>query len=279
MHGMRSIPKRVQIGHKNLAQAAILILAGIVLFGSYWLNKSTDGPNNATNNWWSSLLQNFGAGLCSALVLIWLYDRVIEHEANKIKAERNRIAAQQLVVPLRSQIYGLLFAMYRSAVANKPEIEIKSWKEFLTVHFPEQIPYLDLSKRSPGSYPAVTLYSKYISDHMSRFSMELQTWLNKYGTVVDADLVESVELVTSSNFMWSSSTLDQFVNFSPPPPFPQGVDWPALYKFDPATCHEYGTRLSDLVDAVERKLPEPISKFQEGYWRNQFFEIGYARRG
>jgi hypothetical protein len=264
--GILKVPGWARVRRRRLAQAAILILAVIVL----WLSHRLDAP---TNTWWPSLLQNFGAGLCSALVLIWLYDQVIEYEANKAKAERNRIAADQLVAPLRSQIYGLLFPMYRSAVRKRPEKEIESWREFLTLHFPEEVTQLDISARSPGSYPLVTPYPRYISNHLSRFSNELQSWLNKYSATVDADLVETLEQVTSSGFMMLGSSLEQFMQFVPP-------DFPFMnaFRFDRAMCLEYGTKLSNLVDAVERKLPKSISRFEPEYWHNAFLDVGYARR-
>jgi hypothetical protein len=254
---------------KGLAQVTILILATLVL----WISHRLNTPTNA---WWSSLLQNFGAGLCSALVLIWLYDQIIERESNRVRAERNRIAASQLIAPLRSQIYGLLFPMYRSATAKKQGI--KSWREFLTVHFPEEMPNLDISIRSPGSYPQVTPYPKFISDNMSRFSLSLQSWLSKYGAVADADLVEPLEQVIGSSFMVLSSGLEQITNVVPSLPLPAPLPFSKLFTFERSMCQEYGARLSALVDAVERKLPSPISKFEEMYWHNAALGIGYARK-
>lgn len=170
---------------KRWAQLAVLSVALVALWLSHSLNSTSDA-------WWQSVLQNFGAGLCSALVLIWLYDRVLEHEAEKVRVERNRIAATQLVAPLRGHVYGVLFPMYRSAVAQKPDNAIKNWKEFLTVNFPDQVQYLDISIRSPGSFPEITPYPKFISESFSAFLNKLQSLLNKYGTVVDAEFVDAL---------------------------------------------------------------------------------------
>jgi uncharacterized protein YhfF len=136
------------------------------------------------------------------------------------------------------------------------------------------VPQLDISARSPGSYPHVTPYPKYISDHLARFSREQQSWLNKYGAVVDADLVETLEQVVSGNFVMLGSHLEQITkNVSPAFPFVTS------FKFDQVMCQEYGTRLSNFVDAVERKLRDPISKFEPAYWHSAFLDVGYARRG
>lgn len=261
---------RVEIGGRRLAQIAILALAAFVLWLSYRLNTPTD-------TWWSSLLQNFGAGLCSALVLIWLYDYILEREAEKIKIERNRVAAVQLVVSLRSQIYGLLFPMYRSAISKKPENRIETWGEFLALHFPQQVPYLDISIRSPGSYPHVMSYPTFINQELSRFSNELQSWLDKYVAVVDADLFEAVEQVRSSAFMRLGCSLEAVANFVPPS-FPATYSFTREFRFHEAMLREYGTRLSRLIEVVEQRLPSQVSRFEEEYWHNAIFEIGYARR-
>ena len=50
---------------KRLAQIAIFVSALVALWFSHRLTAPADA-------WWQSFLQNFGAGLCSALVLIWL---------------------------------------------------------------------------------------------------------------------------------------------------------------------------------------------------------------
>jgi hypothetical protein len=255
---------------KKLTQVAILLLALLVLFLSF---KLTD-PAHA---WWQSLLQNFGAGLCSALVLIVLYDQILEREAEKIKAERNRVAAAQLVALLRSHIYCVLFPMYRSAVATKPDIGIANWKELLTVRFPSEMPNLDISIRSPGSFPLVTPYPKFISEGLQRFSSAIQSWLAKYSAVVDADLVDACEQIISSSFIMLGSTLEQVASFTPPS-FPPSYSFERLFKFDPEMCRDYGTKLSNLVDLVEHQIRKPISQFEEQYWHNACLGIGYARR-
>ena len=59
-----------------------------------------------------------------------------------------------------------------------------------------------------------------------------------------------------------------------PPDFP----FMNAFRFDRAMCLEYGTKLSNLVDAVERKLPKSISRFEPEYWHSAFLDVGYARR-
>jgi hypothetical protein len=255
---------------KKWAQLAIFLAALFALSISYILPVPTHA-------WWQSFLQNFGAGLCSALVLIWLYERVLEREAQKIKVERNRVAAVQLVALLRGHIYGLLFPMYRSAVAAKPDKEIVSWKEFLTERFPSEMPNLDISIRSPGSFPEVTPYPKFIGDNLQAFSSKIQSWLGKYSAVVDADFVDACEQVINSGFVVLGSGLERTANFVPPS-FPSSYSFVRIFKYDLNMCKDYGTKLSRLVDAVESRLPNPISKFEGQYWHNAFLDVGYARR-
>lgn len=254
---------------KVLSQLGILLLAILILWISYTCN-------NVMSAWWTSFLQNIGAGLFSALVLIFMYDQVLDYEAKKLKDERDRIAAEPLITLLRQHIYGLLFPMYRSAVLNKPKNSIKTWKEFLTVNFPDQMKYLDISVRSPGSYPDITPYPKFISDDLLRFSNQGQDWLNKYGSVVDADLVAAMENVLNSNFIIVGRSLEQTANFVPPG-FPFNYSFVKVFRFNSDMCQDYGIKLSNLIDSVERKLPSPISKFEDQYWHNECLDIGYAR--
>jgi hypothetical protein len=255
---------------RKWAQIAIFIFALFALFLSFKLSDPTYA-------WWQSLLQNVGAGLCSALILIWLYDRVLEHEAEKEKRERNRSAATQLVALLRGHVYGFLFPMYRSAVVMKPTKNILTWKEFLTEKFLEEMPNLDISVRSPGSFPKITPYPEFISDHLQGFSSKVQSWLGKYGSMVDADLFDACEQVINSNFSVLGCSLEKFVNFVPPS-FPPSFSFGAAFKFDEQMCEDYGSKLSTLIESVERQLPNQISKFEEQYWHNACLGIGYARR-
>jgi hypothetical protein len=55
---------------KTLAKIGILSPGLVALVTSYALNAMKI-------DWWQSFLQNLGAGLLSALVLIWLYDQVL----------------------------------------------------------------------------------------------------------------------------------------------------------------------------------------------------------
>jgi hypothetical protein len=89
--------------------------------------------------------------------------------------------------------------MYRSAVAGKPEIPITTWGEFLTEHFPNQMEYLDVSIMSPGSYPEVTPYPRFINEASVSFKNFIEDWLGKYGAVVDSDLIDALERVNRAN--------------------------------------------------------------------------------
>lgn len=71
--------------------------------------------------------------------------------------------------------------------------------------------------------------------------------------------------------------LEDFVNFIPPS-FLAAFSVAKTFKFDQTMCHDYGVKLSNLIDVVERKLSKPISKFEEEYWRNACLGIGYARK-
>jgi hypothetical protein len=255
---------------RKWTQIAILMFALLSLFLSFELS-------NPTFAWWQSVLQNFGAGLFSALIVIWLYDRVLEREAEKAKNERNRIVASQLVPLFRSHIYGFLFPMYRSAVAVKPAKSIVDWKEFLTDSFPREMPNLDISARSPGSFPEITPYPKFISNNLQSFSNRVQSWLGKYGSMVDADLFDACEQVINSNFSVFGSSLEHTANFMPPS-FPPSYSFTAIFKFDIEMCRDYGLKLISLIETIEGKLPNRISKFEEQYWHNACLDIGYARQ-
>lgn len=252
---------------KSVAAAGIFLIASAALFVSYQLRS----------NWWQSLLSNLGASLYAALVLIYLYDQVLERQAQLFRKQRNQVAAEQLVDTLRSHIYGTLFPMYRSAVATRPDVDIATWREFLTKQLPGAIEHLDISVRSPASFPQITPYPNFISQSFSRFSNAIESWLTKYGAAVDSDLIDALEQVKNSSFMFLCRALEQFTNFVPPPPMPS-VPILKIFKFNAAQCLEYGDKLSNVVEAVEKHLARQIGIFEAVYWRNRNLGIGYARR-
>ena len=219
-----------------------------------------------------------GAGLLSALLLIFLYDRVLERQSQEADERRNLVAAEQLIAPLRSHMYGILFPMYRSAAENTPVENIDSWQDFLTKYFPYELKNLDIAKPSPGSFPTGTPYPRFITESFSRFTNDIQSWLNKYGGVVSSELVDALERLRSGGLMMLACNLDQFINFVPPPPFPQNIDWSRAFRFQEAQCVEYGLQLSKVIDLVNQSFGRPISVFEDQYWRNTSFPIGHARR-
>lgn len=249
--------------------AAILVFAISML--ALWLSYRTNNP------WWQSLLSNMGAGLVSALLLIFLYDRVIERQTREAYERRNMVAAEQLITPLRSHMYGTLLPMYRSAVEKTPAERINSWQDFLTRYFPYDMQYLDIAKPSPGSFPAITPYPKFITENFGRFTSDIQSWLTKYGGVVNSELVDALERLRASGLMMLACSLDQFISFVPPPPFPQNVSWISAFHFQEAQCVEYGVHLSKVIDLVDQSLDRKISEFEEIYWKNELFPIGHAR--
>jgi hypothetical protein len=253
---------------KGIAGALIFAIASIALLIS----------GHLPNGWWQSFLSNFGAGLYSALLLIFLYDQILERQASQLQRDRNRIAAEQLIAPLRSHIYGTLFPMYRSAIERKPDKNIETWQTFLKSQFPDALPNLDISIRSPGSFPTITLYPQFITDGCKRFSDEIQSWLIKYGAVADSDLIAALERVKSSNFLILGCSLEQVTAFVPPSPFPASFQLVKVFRFGSDQCLEYGERLSVVIDCLERNISRSISTFEDAYWHNECLAIGYARR-
>ncbi len=250
------------------AMLSAAVLAIIALWISY-ISKSL---------WLQSVLENVGSGFVSSVVVIFLYDRIIENQEKKAKRERNRSASERLIVPLRGYFYGSLFPMYRSTVPALPVEKIEDWRRVLNDLLPDQLPHLDLSKASPGSYPEVTPYPKFISDGACAFSNALKAWLDKYGSLPDGAVIEAVERVIGNNFLILCCGLEQTLLFQLPPPFPAPSVWTSRFIFDQRQCGEFGADLSALVDAIERNVGRPVSAFEQIYWHNACYPIGYARR-
>lgn len=173
-------------------------------------------------------------------------------------------------------IFTVYFSMYGSAVLNQPAA-IGTWGDLLENKFSKEMPHVDITNRSPDSYPVITPYPASISRNMQLFCSQLQTWLEKYGSSVNNDLFDGCEQVSSSGFAMLCSSLEQVSSFHPPS-FPKEYSFAKAFRFNETQCLDYGRKLSSLIKAVESAHVAPISEFEDMYWRNEIFPIGYARR-
>jgi hypothetical protein len=253
--------------NKMAASILIFFLATCILLVS----------SDVCESWWQNFLLDLGSGLYAALVLIFLYDRVIESQVQEEKRERNRIACMKLVGPLRGLIIGTMVPIYRSATLSLPVDDVVTMQRFLTEFFPCEISNLDISIRSPGSFPDIYPYPKFFSDFFKVFHNKLDEWLDQNGAIADNDLIEVVEALKIDRFMVLCLNLEASMN-TVPPNFPRDFSSVKAFVFPDTTAREFCTLLARLVDLIEQKTDSKIGGFQNEYWHNECLEVGYARR-
>lgn len=251
-----------------LSSVTLAILSLIMLFISFKLPESFD--------WWRNMLLNLGAGILGSLIIIYLYNRVLDQMQEKERKQREGIAVIQLMVPIK-QHFHFLFDMYKCSLLKKPEICFTSVEDVFEKIFFESIKYLDLNKPSPMSSFGNVKWYDYIEHSCKLFNNALQAIINKYAQNLSPLVVEVIENIRNSGFIITGQNLSVIMNFNPFES--QGAKFPGnFYRNSESMIEEY----INLFKALVRYLNQNVSHdkkfyFEETMWRNDFFPIGCSR--
>ncbi|WP_321884206.1 hypothetical protein [Paraburkholderia bannensis] len=223
--------------------------------------------------WLSGLLQNFGAGIVTSLLLIVLYDRIIEKRAEAELKARRLIAMRRLSYALQGHVQSVLFSMYRSSVESRPVDGVGSYREFVRSHFAGPIANLNIMAPSDAGYPTTPSYADWIAQSFKVFMEMLRGWITTYATCSSNDSIGLAESMLASPFLVWGTQLDRMMvamgsaNFRPS----------ALNFGTPAMTSEYAQLLERLIAEVEATTGESIGEFNDSAWHNEFYPVGHAR--
>lgn len=248
----------------RLKMGAVLLVASAAVIAYSYFTKSS---------WLSGLLQNFGAGIVTSLLLIALYDRIIEKRAEAELKARRVIAMRRLSNALRGHVNGVLFSMYRSSIESRPVGGVGSYREFVRGHFAVPIANLNIMAASDAGYPTSVRYAEWIAQCSKVFLESLRGWLTTYATCASNDAIGLVESMLASPFLLVGTSLDRLMVSMQNAPFHPD----ALNFGTPAMASEYAQLLERLIAEVEATLGESIGEFEDSAWHNEFYPVGHAR--
>jgi hypothetical protein len=251
-----------------LSSLILTLTSFLLLFISHGLPESLV--------WWQNMLLNLGTGILGSLIIIYLYNRVLDKIQENEKKQRESIAMIQLTVPLK-QHFRFLFDMYRCSLKEKPETKFITVEDILEENFYESIKCLDLNKPSPASSIGNIKWYEYIESSCKLFNNVLQEIMNKYAQNLCPQVVKIIEDIRNSAFMITGQNLCTIMNFNP---FKnQGVRFPGnFYINSQEMVNEYINLFKALVVYYDQNVSKDKKlKFEENIWKNDFFAIGCSR--
>lgn len=242
---------------------ALLAVSAAVIAFSYF----------TTSPWLSGLLQNFGAGIATSLLLIALYDRIIEKRAEAELTARRAIAMRRLSSTLQGHVRHLLFSMYRSAIESRPAHDVSSYRDFVRYHFSASIANLNIMAASDAGYPTSPRYAEWIAQSLKAFAEALRGWVTTYAACASNEAIGLTESLLASPFVVFGAHLDRLMVAMENAPF-----LPSTMNFGtPDMAEEYAQLLERLIAEVEATTGKSIGEFNDAAWHNEFYPVGHAR--
>jgi hypothetical protein len=242
----------------------LAVIGGVLTLLSLVAHKSA---------WPSSALLNYGSGIVTSVLLIYLYDESHAKRAKTEKDERERRVARSLKVVVR-QHYRVLLDCYRSATTETTSPEFTSVNEFLGLRFHETAKHLDLYSPSPMSSDGRTPYFDYIEQSFKAFQNLLQQALHYHALDLREGFAAAIEDLLDSPMLKVSVNLSLICNFTPPG-FP-----PRMMQFDnmERNIADYCLKFCRFLNVMETVEPQGLRDYRIGDWHNDIFPYGHARR-
>jgi hypothetical protein len=249
---------------RNRLLPVLVVVGGVLTLLSAVFHKSA---------WLSSVLLNYGSGIATSVLLIYLYD---ESHAKRTKAERDereRRVARSLKVVVR-QHYRVLLDCYRSATTETTPPQFASINEFLGLRFHETVRHLDIYSPSPMSSDGTTPYFVYIEQSFKGFESVLQQALHYHAIDLREGFAAAIEDLLESPMLRVSVNLSLICNFTPPG-FP-----PRMMQFESmeGNIADYCLKVCRFLNVLETVEPQGLRDYRIEDWHNAVFPYGHARR-
>lgn len=168
-----------------------LILLIIILILLYDINPYS-------TNWLQAFSLNLMTNIISMLLVVLLIDRVISINQENERIMRQKIAFQQLRLPLLHH-FTLLFDIFKASVQVKPDKNYKNVSDLFDDMYFDQITFLDFSKPSPLEPP--TDWFNYLAQNCLDFKDNLNRTVEKYSFFLDPDVIDLIEEIVNSPFI------------------------------------------------------------------------------
>lgn len=241
--------------------SGMLACASLIILLSNWVSP-----------WWCGLLQNVGAGIVTSLLLIFLYDRIMERRVEDEAQARRKVAMSKLRSILRRHISGALFEIYYGGAKEKPARDL-SYLELLQGNFVDVALRVDMMALSMAAYPSKVEVGTFIARSFSKFSVAIDSWLAAYVGFVDGVIASKVEQLSQNNYLGAASDFERVVRAMENLPEYKGIGVPIG---NGEFLREYIDSLIAVVCAVEGESLETLGNFQSSIWDRPYAKVGYA---
>jgi hypothetical protein len=150
----------------------------------------------ARSPWIESISSNLAAGFLGSFLTVLLIDRAIAKERDREKRQMRTLALGQLRRAALQQLE-LLCTWFRAAVSRPPEKEPADIPGLFSDVYYRELRYLDFSRPAP-TVPPESWFRKSAMT-IENFRTAVQSVLDKYAFVLDAETLEMLEAVGNAN--------------------------------------------------------------------------------
>ena len=169
----------------------LLTLLALILLLLYYFNPGT-------TNWLKDFALNITTEIIGILLVVTLIDRAISINQESERKKVQKIAFQQLRIPL-SHHFTLLFNIFKSSVQEKPNKKYANVSDLFDDIYFNEIAFFDFSKPAPIIPP--TDWFTHLSRESAKFKNDLNRTVEKYSLYLDSDIIDLLEEIINSSFI------------------------------------------------------------------------------
>lgn len=169
----------------------ILLSLIIILILLYFINPYD-------TSWLHDFSLNLTTEIMGILLVVLLIDRVISINQENERQRCQKIAFQQLRIPLLNNFI-LLFNIFKSSVQVKPDKNYINVSDLFDDLYFDQITFFDFSKPAPVA-PSTNWFN-YLSKDCSEFKENINRTVDKYSFCLEPDVIDLMEEIINSSFI------------------------------------------------------------------------------
>jgi hypothetical protein len=268
-------------GNMTRYLVGISILGTILIIGAFSMQfcPNLADLSNHSQNWLFSILLNLGSGLIASVIVIKLYNMVLDQKAQDDRHKKQQVALSLLHEKLNRQLMQL-YGIFKSTTAKEPDQVYNSFEAFFNDEYYNTVALMDISKPvHPFEFP----YSDLLYQSLSEFTTELINRINdvlvKYADCLDSELVETMDkLVYCTYVKFASDVPKEFERYNML--VEQGTSLPD--EWHPRNFGKlnnsfrfYVSQLILLINQYNKIVPEPsMITFDQRYWENNAVKPG-----
>ena len=160
-------------------------------------------------DWFFSFLLNLGSGIIASIVVIILYNLVLDKRSAVAKLKKQQIALSFLAPQLTRQL-NQLYAMYKANLYNKPQQTNQSFEQFFNDDYFNAVIELDISKTvHPLDFPYSGMWYENISERAEDFNRIVNDILKKYAECLESDIIKTMNELGDCYYIKAATKLPE----------------------------------------------------------------------